>query len=67
MEKLLEEHETISEEALVLEYSPPEIEDLDLDECVTPEMTFSAPSGMGMCKHTYIQTDAAWVNATIAP
>jgi len=51
---LLEERETILEEELVLEYSPPEIEDLDLDECVTPEMMASGRSGMGMCKHTYI-------------
>jgi hypothetical protein len=36
-------------------YSGPQIEDLEIDENLWPEMdVFSARSGMGNCKHTYI-------------
>jgi len=38
----------------ILEYNLPEIEDLELDESITPEMAFCARSGMGNCKHTYV-------------
>lgn len=37
-----------------VKYSKPEVEELELNEGVTPEMQGTGRSGMGNCKHTYI-------------
>lgn len=35
-------------------YTKPQVEELDLDKNVTPEMSETGRSGMGSCKHTYL-------------
>ena len=57
MSKTLKKKEVKKEDenkSEVREYSSPEIEDLELEDGITPEMILCGRSGMGMCKHTYI-------------
>lgn len=54
MNKHNKEKKVSKEVTIKPEYSRPIVEDLELDENIAPEMAFTARSGMGNCKHTYI-------------
>lgn len=48
----IDEIEKVTDEEI--QYSKPQIEEIELNEDVEPEMAFTARAGMGNCKHTYV-------------